>query len=84
MGRVIGIPDGMTIADGLRILGATAREISSGPHHDNDSSATERCKRFAGAKNIEYRQIKPYWTKRFAKVSLHHSTDPIYRERVYC
>jgi hypothetical protein len=23
----------------------------------------------AGTKNIEYRQIKPYWTKRFAKVS---------------
>lgn len=24
----------------------------------------------AGTKKIEYRQIKPYWTKRFAKVSL--------------
>lgn len=23
----------------------------------------------AGTKKIEYRQIKPYWTKRFAKVS---------------
>ena len=23
-----------------------------------------------GAKKIEYRQIKPYWTKRFAKVSV--------------
>jgi len=24
----------------------------------------------AGTKRIEYRQIKPYWTKRFAKVSV--------------
>ena len=24
----------------------------------------------AGTKKIEYRQIKPYWTKRFAKVSV--------------
>ncbi|MGO9862309.1 MAG: hypothetical protein ACLPLR_01755 [Terriglobales bacterium] len=24
----------------------------------------------AGTKKIEYRQIKPYWTRRFAKVSL--------------
>ena len=24
----------------------------------------------AGTKKIEYRQIKPYWTKRFAKVSM--------------
>jgi hypothetical protein len=24
----------------------------------------------AGTKKIEYRQIKPHWTKRFAKVSL--------------
>ena len=24
----------------------------------------------AGTKKIEYRQIKPYWTKKFAKVSL--------------
>jgi hypothetical protein len=24
----------------------------------------------AGTKKIEYRQIKPYWTKRFSKVSL--------------
>ena len=24
----------------------------------------------AGTKKIEYRKIKPYWTKRFAKVSL--------------
>jgi hypothetical protein len=24
----------------------------------------------AGTKKIEYRQIKPYWTKRFARVSM--------------
>ena len=24
----------------------------------------------AGTKKIEYRQIKPYWTKRFAKISM--------------
>lgn len=25
----------------------------------------------AGTKKIEYRQIKPYWTKRFGRVSVH-------------
>ena len=42
----------------------------------------------AGTKKIEYRQIKPYWTKRFAKVSvpfelrlLNGMNPPIRRER---
>jgi hypothetical protein len=40
----------------------------------------------AGTKKIEYRQVKPYWTKRFGKVSMPfelrllstrgHSADP--------
>src|ERR1700681_4275211 len=41
--------------------------------HDRITTTIERewlAQIIAGTKKIEYRQIKPYWTKRFAKVSL--------------
>ena len=43
------------------------------PHFDRITTTIERewlAQIVAGTKKIEYRQIKPYWTKRFAKVSL--------------
>lgn len=42
-------------------------------NYDRITTAIERewlAQIVAGTKKIEYRQIKPYWTKRFAKVSL--------------
>lgn len=41
--------------------------------HDRITTTIERewlAQIIAGTKKIEYREIKPYWTKRFAKVSL--------------
>jgi hypothetical protein len=41
--------------------------------HDRITTTIERewlAEIIAGAKKVEYRQIKPYWTKRFEKVSL--------------
>jgi hypothetical protein len=41
--------------------------------HDRITTTIERewlAQIIAGTKKIEYRQIKPYWTKRFTKVSL--------------
>ncbi len=40
-------------------------------HYDRITTTIERewlAEIIAGTKKIEYRQIKPYWTKRFAKV----------------
>ena len=42
-------------------------------HYDGITTTIERewlAQIIAGTKKIEYRQIKPYWTKRFAKVSM--------------
>lgn len=42
-------------------------------HYDRITTTIERewlAEIIAGTKKIEYRQIKPYWTKCFAKVSL--------------
>jgi len=42
-------------------------------HYDRIPTTIERewlAEIIAGTKKIEYRQIKPYWTKRFAKVSV--------------
>jgi hypothetical protein len=42
------------------------------PSYDRITTTIERqwlAEIIAGTKKIEYRQIKPYWTKRFAKVS---------------
>ena len=42
-------------------------------NHDRITTTIERewlAQIIAGTKKIEHRQIKPYWTKRFAKVSL--------------
>ena len=41
--------------------------------HDRITTTIKRewlARIIAGTKKIEYRQIKPYWTKRFAKVSV--------------
>jgi len=41
------------------------------PPHDRITTTIERewlAEIIAGTKKIEYRRIKPYWTKRFAKV----------------
>jgi hypothetical protein len=41
--------------------------------HDRITTTIERewlAQIIAGTKKIEYRRIKPYWTKRFAKVSM--------------
>src|SRR5271169_3986435 len=43
------------------------------PHYDRITTTIERewlAQIIAGTKKIEYRQIKPYWMKRFAKVSV--------------
>jgi hypothetical protein len=43
------------------------------PAYDRITTTIERewlAEIIAGTKKIEYRQIKPYWTKRFARVSL--------------
>jgi hypothetical protein len=43
------------------------------PAYDRITTTVERewlAEIVAGIKKIEYRQIKPYWTKRFAKVSM--------------
>jgi hypothetical protein len=42
-------------------------------NHDRITTTIERewlAQIIAGTKKIEYREIKPYWTKRFAKVSV--------------
>jgi hypothetical protein len=43
------------------------------PPYDRITTTIERqwlAEIIAGTKKIEYRQIKPYWTKRFEKVSM--------------
>jgi len=43
------------------------------PHYDRITTTIDRewlAKIVAGTKKIEYRRVKPYWTKRFETVSL--------------
>ncbi len=54
-------------------LGAMARDAAAQPRVVAVTTTIERewlAQIVAGTKKIEYREIKPYWTKRFTKVSL--------------
>ena len=47
-----------------------SNEEAPRPDHGHNRARVAGADRVDGRKKIEYRQIKPYWTKRFAKVSL--------------